>query len=90
MADTGHPLAKFSVDPVGSIAEGEDAWEKINGPLNTLLQHSPESLQELVQVGEMGLIGLHRYLEYFVVHHGIEGALIEMKLNHLIDAMDNM
>ena len=38
IADERHPLAAFSGNPVGSVGEEEDAWEKFDGPLNTLLR----------------------------------------------------
>lgn len=57
-ADKDHPLAAFAGDPVGCVGEDEDAWEKFDRPLNTLLQRPPGELQQLVRVGERGLIGL--------------------------------
>jgi hypothetical protein len=47
-----HPLAAFLGDPTGSVDDGEDAWEKWDGLLNTLLQKSPEELEKLVVVGQ--------------------------------------
>ena len=41
IADESHPLAVFSGNPVGCVGKDEDAWEKFNGPLNTLLQRPP-------------------------------------------------
>jgi hypothetical protein len=58
VADERHPLAAFAGNPAGCVDTGEDAWEKFDGPLNTLLQKPPEELQHLVRVGEKGLIGL--------------------------------
>ena len=49
-AGTDHPLAIFSSDPTGYVEDGEDAWEKWDGPLNTLLQKDPEELNRLVVV----------------------------------------
>ena len=89
-ADDNHPLARFSGDPIGCVEDGIDAWEQFDGPLNTVLQTSTEGLRELVHIGEKGLIGLHRLLEYLVNYHGIQGALIEMKLQRLMQAMDDV
>jgi hypothetical protein len=85
-----HPLAQFSGDPTGCVGEDEDTWEKFDRPLNTVLQKPPEELRALVRLGERGLIGLHQLLEYLVSHHGIKGALIEMKLERLMHAMDEV
>jgi hypothetical protein len=89
IAGDNHPQAQFSGSPVGCIGNNEDAWEKFDGPLNTLLQKPQEELQALCCIGEKGLIGFHWFLEYLVVHHSIEGALLEGKLGQLMEAMDN-
>jgi len=75
-ADLNHPLAVFSGDPVGCVGEDEDVWEKFDGPLNTLLQQPPEKLQDLVWVGERGLIRLCHLLEYLVMHHQLSGGML--------------
>ncbi|KAF8058599.1 hypothetical protein FPV67DRAFT_1565461 [Lyophyllum atratum] len=72
------------------VSQDEDAWEKYNGPLDTMLQKPPEDIRALVRVGELGLAGLCRFLEYLVVNHGIKGGLIEGKLQRLMDAMDSV
>jgi len=82
-----HPVAAFSFNPVGCVGDGEDAWEKWDGPLNTLLQRDPDQLRELVVRGEKGLTGLHNFLHYLVTVHGVKGVLIEMKIKRLLKAM---
>jgi hypothetical protein len=77
-------------DPVGCVGEGEDAWEKFDGPLNGLLQKPPNELRNLVRVGEKGLIGLCRFLEYLVTHHQITGYLFEGKLEQLMLGIDDV
>lgn len=89
-ADNGHPLAAFAGDPVGCVGDDEDAWEKFDGPLNGLLQKPPNELRNLVQVGEKGLIGLCRLLEYLVEHHQLSGYLFEGKLERLMLAIDDV
>lgn len=76
-AGDDHPLAQFAGDPTGCVEEDEDAWEKFDRPLNTVLQKPLEDLKALVRVGEKGLIGLCRFLEYLVYSHGLQGGLIE-------------
>ena len=80
IADESHPLAVFSGNPVGCVGEDENAWEKFDGPLNTLLQRPPDELQHLVRVGEKGLIALCHLLEYLVACHQVSGVLLEGKL----------
>ncbi|KAG6875315.1 hypothetical protein C0993_009840, partial [Termitomyces sp. T159_Od127] len=88
VAHANHPLAAFSSDPQGCVEDGEDAWEEWDGPLNTLLQKKEDDLRDLVWIGDNGLIGLHRFLEYLVVHHGVKGALIEGKVMRLMGCID--
>jgi hypothetical protein len=89
-ADENHPLAAFSANPVGCVEEDEDAWGKFDGPLNSLLQRPPDELRDLVRVGETGLIGLCRFLEYLVLHHNVSGYLLEGKLDRLMRAIDEV
>lgn len=65
-AGPDHPLAGFSDDPVGFVLEGEDAWGKLDGPLNTILQKEPVEIQKLVSHTKKGLIALHGFLHYLV------------------------
>jgi len=89
-AGIDHPLARFSIDPVGCVKDGEDAWETWDGPLNSLLQKDPQELNELVVVRQRGLEGLHRFLSYLVLDHGIQGGLLEGKLERLFAAIDRV
>ena len=89
-ADEFHPLAQFAGDPMGCVEENEDAWEKFDGPPNTLLQKPQDELRHLVQVGENGLIGLCRFLEYLVTYHQVTGHLFEGKLERLMHAIDEV
>lgn len=89
-AGIDHPLAGFSGNPTGCVESGEDAWEKWDGPLNTLLQKTPDELDSLVVVGERGLGGLHRFLLYLVSEHGIQGALLEGKMERLFSVINRV
>lgn len=89
-ATNDHPLAQFSGNPVGCVSKDEDAWEKFNRPLDTVLQKQPEELHVLVRIGDKGLIGLHRLLEYLVIHHGIQAGLIESKIERLMRAINEV
>ena len=89
-ASDSHPIAAFSFNPMGCVADDEDAWEKWDGPLNTLLQWDPVQLRELVVRGKKGLNGLYNFLWYLVTVHGISGALIEMKIERLLKAIEEV
>lgn len=89
-AGSDHELVPFSMDPRGCVPDDEDAWETWDPPLNTLLQKEPPELRKLVVRGEKGLVGLHRFLLYLVTEHGIQGGLIEGKIERLLKAMDEV
>jgi hypothetical protein len=89
-AGEDHPLARFSGDPAGAVEDGEDAWEKWDGPLNMLLQKDPEELDKLVVIGHRGLGGFHRFLSYLISEHGIQGCLLEGKIERLLSAIDRV
>ena len=89
-AGDNHPLAAFAGDPVGCVGDNEDTWEKFDRPLNALLQKPSNELRNLVRVGENGLIGLCRLLEYLVTYHQLSGYLFEGKLEQLMLAIDDM
>jgi hypothetical protein len=89
-ANENHPLAAFAGDPMGCVSKNEDAWETFDRLLNTLLQKPPDELQNLVRVGERGLIGLCCLLEYLVKYHQVMGYLFEGKLEWLMCAIDEV
>lgn len=89
-ASDDHPLAGFSGDPASAMVDGEDAWEKWDGPLNTLLQKDPEELDKLVVIGPRGLGGFHQFLSYLVSEHEIQGCLLEGKMERLFSAIDRV
>jgi hypothetical protein len=75
---------------MGCVGANEDAWEKFDGPLNSLLQKPPDELRHLVRIGPKGLIGLCRLLEYLVTYHQVTGYLFEGKLERLMHAIDEV
>ena len=85
-----HPLAAFSGDPTGFMDDGEDAWEKWDGLLNTLLQKSPEELEKLVVVGQWGLGGFYQFLSYLISEHKVQGCLLEGEMEQLFSAIDRV
>ncbi|KAJ8518371.1 hypothetical protein ONZ45_g4578 [Pleurotus djamor] len=91
IAGADHPLARFAGDPRGSVADGEDAWEVWDQPLNMVLRtNSQDELRSLICRGEYGLTGLCRLLRYLVYEQRIAGALLEGKVERLLEAMDSM
>ena len=90
VADNDCPLAHFSGTFDGSVGPGQDAWEVWNGLLDTELQKSPEELVNLVKRGEKGLMAVYNLLEYLASSHSIPGALLEGKIERLMQAIDSV
>ena len=90
VANDDCPLAHFSGTFKGSVEPGQDAWEVWNGPLDTMLQKSPEELMNLVKQGEKGLKAVYNLLEYLASSHGVPGALLEGKVERLMQAIDDV
>ena len=83
----GHPgdfdIPNLSVD---------DLWEEV---LNKVLKSAlgwgdKENMENLIQRGKKGLDGLANFVKHFVVKRGVQVALFEGKLAHLVDALEKM
>lgn len=67
-----------------------DAWEVLDPLLNNAIGWgaTAEDVRPLIRRGANGVHALCRFVEYFVMEYGIEGALLEGKLNTLREAME--
>jgi len=85
-------LAYFSRDSTAatcSDADDNEVWEVVNPSLDRLLGfgRSKINVRALLRRGQQGLSGLHGFLEYLVKERGVGGALLEGKINLLLDAI---
>jgi hypothetical protein len=88
-----HCLSIFVVDPHICIADpSEDDWPILNGMLKSAFgwgkSEMAATVPEMLSQGEMGLDGLIRFLMFFVVDRGLEGALLETKIEALVKELD--
>ena len=70
----------------------DDAWEFLLDPLlNCFLgfRRTIESISASLRGGEKGLTAMARYLQEFVGHYQIDGALLEGKVLQLIEAIES-
>lgn len=81
-------LAQFAVEPPRTTVT--DAWEVLDPLLNNAIGWgaTAEDVRPLIRRGANGVHALCRFVEYFVMEYGIEGALLEGKLNTLREAME--
>lgn len=89
-----HPLAIFSGNPASSIGIDMDDWEDT---LNPMVHHAfgygammegKQVSRSLAQQGKYGLDGFYQFMDYFVIHHGLQGGLLEKKVNMLLAAIN--
>ena len=68
----------------------DEVWEVVNPGLDRLLGfgRALDDIQSIIRRGPLGVLGLLEYLTYLVEERGINGGLIEGKVNVLIDAIN--
>ena len=89
-----HRLSVFAVDPHSCIAEpGEDDWAIVNGMLKTAFgwgeAEMAAAIPEMLNKGDQGLDGFIRFMTFFIMERGLEGALFETKVEALIKELHN-
>ncbi|KAN0139589.1 hypothetical protein V8E53_002618 [Lactarius tabidus] len=101
LATPTHQLGIFSVDPrswVASLeqdpeADFEDDWMTLNSMLKTAFGWGELEMQtnmkEMLNQGKHSLDGFIKFFKYFVFQQGLEGVMIEPKINGLLCEIDN-
>jgi hypothetical protein len=94
-----HRLSAFSADPhswVTSLEQGpddfEDDWMILNSMLKTIFGWGKTEMQEnakqMLNCGKYGLDSFIQFFKYFVLQQGLEGAMIEPKIDGLLGEID--
>jgi hypothetical protein len=99
LATPTHRLSIFSADPHSCVAsleqdpDFEGDWMLLNSMLKTAFgwgdSEMRENAKEMVNRGELGLDGFIHFFKYFVLQRGLEGALIEPKIDRLLGEIVN-
>jgi hypothetical protein len=101
LATPAHRLSAFSAEPrscVTRLEQGpevdlEDDWVMLNSMMKTAFgwgeSEMQESVKEMMNRGEHGLDGFIKFIKYFVLQRGLEGALIETKIDGLLCEIHN-
>ena len=81
-------IAMFSENVPTDLAK-EDAWEYLDPMLNRFLgfNRSAESIYNELRGGARGLSGMAQYLKDFVRRYDIDGALLEGKIERLVNVI---
>ena len=100
LATPAHLLSSFSADPCVSVTNSEsneDGWEGDWAFLNAMLKASfgwgetemLENVKSMLNRGEHRLDGFIQFFRYFVLERGLEGVMIETKVDALLHELDN-
>ena len=89
------PLACFNIDPASfddKTVSADELWEEV---LNSLMKNAlgwgtTLDVPSLVETDGQGVMGLARFVEYFVVERGVSEVLFEGKLNHLMSGLRSL
>jgi len=82
-------IAVFSGSVPTDLAK-EDAWEYLDPMLNRFLgfNRTPEDIYDALRGGARGLSAMVRYLEDFAGRYQIDGALLEGKIERLVNVIE--
>ncbi|KAH9027883.1 hypothetical protein EDB85DRAFT_1892780 [Lactarius pseudohatsudake] len=96
LATSEHRLSTFSADPrscvaspeQGSEVDSKDDWMVLNSMMKTVFGWGESEMQkntkEMLNCSAHGLDGFIQFFKYFVLQRGLEGMMIETKVNGLL------
>ncbi|KAF8150990.1 hypothetical protein B0H34DRAFT_825169 [Crassisporium funariophilum] len=88
-ATTSDTLAIYAAPPTVDPDNDEGPWRAIDGMLNRVIGFgaTPESLKALIRRGHFGIDGLYLYFKSCIEDIKIEPALLEGKIEWVVEAM---
>ncbi|KAF8875597.1 hypothetical protein CPB84DRAFT_1752637 [Gymnopilus junonius] len=88
-ATSSDTLAHFSGNPVDELPQGDNAWEMADRALNQVIGFgiTVEEITKIIHRGPLGMDGLCRWLRVLVSELMVDEALLEGKINCLIEAV---
>ncbi|KAF8154518.1 hypothetical protein B0H34DRAFT_809113 [Crassisporium funariophilum] len=88
-ATTSDTLAIYAAPPTVDPDNDEGPWRAIDGMLNRVIGFgaTPESLKALIRRGHFGIDGLYLYFKSCIEDIKIEPALLEGKIERVVEAM---
>ena len=89
LATSTDVLAQFHGDPAQQIEDGDDAWETIDRTLNRVIGYGQtmEDIAAIIRRGPFGIDGFIGWLRSCITTLKIDEALLENKVQRVIDAM---
>ncbi|KAG6886090.1 hypothetical protein C0992_004688, partial [Termitomyces sp. T32_za158] len=94
-ASPNDALADFSHDPAHSVdpgMNGEDIWELMLNPMlkNHFGWGKTMDMTNVIRQGPLGMDGFISFIQYFVTQRGVPVALVEQKLEHLMETLEKI
>jgi hypothetical protein len=94
-ADVDNPLSEFAAEPMEYVSQGMPAgelWEALSPTFHQVFGYGmgPDERKRMVQRGSAGLDGTLRFLDYFIRECGLEGGMVELKIEQLIEAVQSV
>ncbi|KAF8213051.1 hypothetical protein K438DRAFT_1956489 [Mycena galopus ATCC 62051] len=95
MADQDNPLSEFVGQPTEYVSQTtppSELWEELAPYFHWVFGYGmgPENRRRMVQRGSSGLDGTLRFLDYFICERGLEGGMVELKIEQLIEAVQSV
>ncbi|KAJ7805664.1 hypothetical protein B0H14DRAFT_3770845 [Mycena olivaceomarginata] len=94
-ADVDNPLSGFAAEPTEYVSQSMPAgelWEALSPTFHRVFGYGmgPDERKRMVQRGSAGLDGILRSLDYFICERGLEGGMVELKIEQLIEAVQSV
>jgi hypothetical protein len=82
-------LSRFGGDPRQEVEEDEDPWEMVNRALDNALGYgkTPEDLATCMRRGSLGIDGLCNWLELSIRFLGVQGVLLEPRVEKVMKSL---
>jgi len=95
VASQDNPLSEFAGQPTEYVSQStlpSDLWEELAPYFHRVFGYAMEleKRRRMVQRGWAGLDGVVRFLDYFIRERGLEGAMVEVKIEQLIEAVQSV
>ncbi|KAJ7744401.1 hypothetical protein B0H16DRAFT_1322187 [Mycena metata] len=95
VATQDNPLSEFAGQPTEYVSQStprDELWEELAPYFHRVFGYGMEleERKRMVQRGSAGLDGTLRFLDYFIRERGLEGGMVEAKIEQLIEAVQSV
>ncbi|KAJ7720113.1 hypothetical protein B0H16DRAFT_1793815 [Mycena metata] len=92
VATQDNPLSEFAGQPTEYVSQSTppgELWEELAPHFHRVFGYGMEleERKRMIQRGSAGLDGAVRFLDYFIRERGLEGGMVEAKIEQLIEAV---